>query len=263
MCPSAPRVCSEPGGQKPVLSLSLDLIGWSLVGLLPVWHLSHYLSKWWLLVNWTPMNKHQWNFDQVKRVYFEKMHSKTLSVKCQPFCLRLRISVNHWGPVIPHGVTYPSHHWLRLCLPAHQCQAFAWTRLIHYIHSVKHPNEIFNKHITYGDEPNTETYSRVSNNSVDTLIKTVLDFPWWLAYLIPPRLLKFSKFSILYIPTDAIFQIFDTLYSYRCDTVRHAASSAWQFGPSLVDYRWILWYSMHILVFFLLSQNLSLMKLHR
>ena len=26
MCPSAPRVCSEPGGQKPVLSFSLDLI---------------------------------------------------------------------------------------------------------------------------------------------------------------------------------------------------------------------------------------------
>ena len=27
MCPSAPRVCSEPGGQKTVLSLSLDCIG--------------------------------------------------------------------------------------------------------------------------------------------------------------------------------------------------------------------------------------------
>ena len=27
MCPSAPRVCSEPGDQKPVLSLSLDRIG--------------------------------------------------------------------------------------------------------------------------------------------------------------------------------------------------------------------------------------------
>ena len=26
MCPSAPRVCSEPGGQKPVLSMSLDRI---------------------------------------------------------------------------------------------------------------------------------------------------------------------------------------------------------------------------------------------
>ena len=49
-------------------------------------------------------------------------------------------------------------------------------------------------------------YSRVSNNSVDTLIKTALDFPWWLAYLIPPRLLKFSKFSILYIPTDVILR---------------------------------------------------------
>ena len=30
MCPSAPRVCSEPGGQRPVLSLSLDLIGGDL-----------------------------------------------------------------------------------------------------------------------------------------------------------------------------------------------------------------------------------------
>ena len=28
MCPSAPRVCSEPGGQKPVLSLLLDLVRW-------------------------------------------------------------------------------------------------------------------------------------------------------------------------------------------------------------------------------------------
>ena len=26
MCPSAPRLCSEPGGQKPILSLSLDRI---------------------------------------------------------------------------------------------------------------------------------------------------------------------------------------------------------------------------------------------
>ena len=53
---------------------------------------------------------------------------------------------------------------------------------------------------------NEHTYSRVSNNSVDTLIKTALDFPWWFAYLIPPRLLKFSKFSILYIPTDVILR---------------------------------------------------------
>ena len=31
MCPSAPRVCSEPGGQEPVLSLSLDLIRYNLL----------------------------------------------------------------------------------------------------------------------------------------------------------------------------------------------------------------------------------------
>ena len=30
MCPSASRVCSEPGGQKPVLSLSLDRI-WNVI----------------------------------------------------------------------------------------------------------------------------------------------------------------------------------------------------------------------------------------
>ena len=30
MCPSAPRVCSEPGGQNPALSLSLDrIVPWS------------------------------------------------------------------------------------------------------------------------------------------------------------------------------------------------------------------------------------------
>ena len=82
MCPSAPRVCSEPGGQKPVLSLSLDLISVKALlqmawvravtffdhqlthcGLVTPWiwviigsgnDLSHYLM--WLnddIVNWT------------------------------------------------------------------------------------------------------------------------------------------------------------------------------------------------------------------
>ena len=32
MCPSAPRVCSEPGDQKPVLSLSLDRIQFTEAG---------------------------------------------------------------------------------------------------------------------------------------------------------------------------------------------------------------------------------------
>ena len=38
MCPSAPRVCSEPGGQKPVLSLSLDLIPCHAPGVMPLPH---------------------------------------------------------------------------------------------------------------------------------------------------------------------------------------------------------------------------------
>ena len=46
MCPSAPRVCSEPGGQKPELSLSLDLIG-SHLSREPT--TSPVLTKWW---NW-------------------------------------------------------------------------------------------------------------------------------------------------------------------------------------------------------------------
>ena len=69
----------------------------------------------------------------------------------------------------------------------------------------------------------------VSNNSVDTLIKTAMDFPWWLAYLIPPRLSNFPNFRyFIFLPMR-----FCAVWH---DTVRHAASSAWQFGPSLVDF---------------------------
>ena len=61
MCPSAPRVCSEPGAQKPVLSLSLDLIVLRWISLdlsddkstlvqVMAWcrqAKSHYLSQCW------------------------------------------------------------------------------------------------------------------------------------------------------------------------------------------------------------------------
>ena len=45
MCPSAPRVCSEPGGQKPVLSLSLDRII----------HLVHTLLFLWFVLCFLPL----------------------------------------------------------------------------------------------------------------------------------------------------------------------------------------------------------------
>ena len=38
MCPSAARVCSEPGGQKPVLSLSLDLINPQMISVTGVYN---------------------------------------------------------------------------------------------------------------------------------------------------------------------------------------------------------------------------------
>ena len=61
MCPSAPRVCSEPGGQKPVLSLSLDLI--RTVG-------THFREIW----------------IKIQSISLKKLHSKMLSAKWQPFC---------------------------------------------------------------------------------------------------------------------------------------------------------------------------------
>ena len=53
MCPSAPRVCSESGGKKPVLSLSLDLITptgnngmWSFICLLTSNSMAVSLNPW-------------------------------------------------------------------------------------------------------------------------------------------------------------------------------------------------------------------------
>ena len=66
MCPSAPRVCSEPGGQRPELSLSLDLIG--------------------------PLETH-FNeiFIEIHTFSFKKIHLKMSSGKWRPFCLGLNV----------------------------------------------------------------------------------------------------------------------------------------------------------------------------
>ena len=61
MCPSAPRVCSEPGGQKPVLSLSLDRI--------------------------RPLGTKFSDIRiKIQKFSVNKMHVKTSSVKWRPFC---------------------------------------------------------------------------------------------------------------------------------------------------------------------------------
>ena len=48
MCPSAPRVCSDPGGQKPVLSMSLDRI----INELALVQINRSLCKWQAII-WT------------------------------------------------------------------------------------------------------------------------------------------------------------------------------------------------------------------
>ena len=57
MCPSTPRECSEPGGQKPVLSLSLDLItenrddaNFVSTGNIGGWRNNWYQKHFWVLV---------------------------------------------------------------------------------------------------------------------------------------------------------------------------------------------------------------------
>ena len=60
MCPSAPRVCSEPGGQKPVLSLTLDLIQWkfrfTLTSILIQWLLQNFVNGTTAVLSWHVQN---------------------------------------------------------------------------------------------------------------------------------------------------------------------------------------------------------------
>ena len=63
MCPSAPRVCSEPGGQKPVLSLSLDRIRGHVYSIATTdWPVDNRLklcSGCWLTLSFISMAKYK------------------------------------------------------------------------------------------------------------------------------------------------------------------------------------------------------------
>ena len=93
MCPSAPRICSEPGGQKPVLSLSLDRIDMKS-------HLYQNFIEFCFkrsdnelyiisMINITRCqivwNKIQWNFDK-DGISCKKIHLKMSFAKCWQFC---------------------------------------------------------------------------------------------------------------------------------------------------------------------------------
>ena len=69
-------------------------------GLVP----SHYLNQCWNIINWTLVNKIQWNFPQNATISWKKMaaispeifltkfYLKMTSAKCQPFCINLSAS---------------------------------------------------------------------------------------------------------------------------------------------------------------------------
>ena len=47
---------------------------------------SYYLNQCCIIVNWTVTNKLQWNFNQIQKLSFAKMHLKKSSAKRCPFC---------------------------------------------------------------------------------------------------------------------------------------------------------------------------------
>ena len=47
------------------------------------------MIEWGLIINWTKRNKRQWNMSQ-NTIVLTKMHSKSSSGECRPFCLGLK-----------------------------------------------------------------------------------------------------------------------------------------------------------------------------
>ena len=50
---------------------------------------SHFLNQCWVIVNWAPRNKLQWNFNQNIKLFFSKMRLKMASAKWRLFRLGL------------------------------------------------------------------------------------------------------------------------------------------------------------------------------
>ena len=48
---------------------------------------SHYLNQFWNVVNWTPRNNLQWNFNRSSYIFIQEMNLKMVSGNWQPFCL--------------------------------------------------------------------------------------------------------------------------------------------------------------------------------
>ena len=56
---------------------------------------SHYLKQWWVIVNWTPRDKLQWNFNQSTNFSCTKMPLKLSSAKRWPMWRCVRVTRNY------------------------------------------------------------------------------------------------------------------------------------------------------------------------
>ena len=61
---------------------------------------SHYLNQCWLVVNWTPRNKLQWNINQNKKKFIHENVSE--SIICNMAAILSSVSFMYTGPELSH-----------------------------------------------------------------------------------------------------------------------------------------------------------------
>ena len=72
--PLVPHICVSKSGQHWFRS-------WLVAYSAP----NHYLNQCWVIVNWTLMNKLQWNLNQNTKFFIKNMHMNISSAKWWPF----------------------------------------------------------------------------------------------------------------------------------------------------------------------------------
>ena len=150
MCPSAPRVCSEPGGQKPVLSLSLDSIPCFSV---------------WLASECSGASV-AGHLPEPSRVYLEYFEPPTISsahkVLNRSRC-RERMEAHYYfgesapigrpsGNVVPRTTTRPKHGWrhhLDYSIPCRRILVLSMIMLLWLVsRAVLHPANLCDKPVS-------------------------------------------------------------------------------------------------------------------
>ena len=99
------------------------LVAWSAT--------SHYLNQCWDIVNWTLMNKLQWNFNRYSSIFiqengFENVVCEMASILSRPQCVNAHCFMVIWGTGSCQSDRLQCLQWqqTKLCLPLLQSIAF-------------------------------------------------------------------------------------------------------------------------------------------